>query len=213
MSGIYRLKSVDGRPLLQTRDRDRAWSVHRSVAWSNLYLDGNLLATAKRGLPEPRLAGGPPAGVSITLSDQDRLDPDLLTLGDADMLWTRPARLSVADRFWLNVAKSKDGCWLWTASVDSGGYGVFDTGRRSHRYSWELHHGPIPPSDGLIVTCVCHHCDNPRCVRPDHLFLGTQGDNMRDMAEKGRGARHAGESNPRAKLTAAIVRSIRARVA
>ncbi len=102
--------------------------------------------------------------------------------------------------FWAKVEKS-DGCWLWTASKDGAGYGLF--GRidgkvhRSHRVSWALEHGEFPS------LCVLHRCDNPSCVRPDHLFLGTRDDNMRDRQEKGRQAR--GESNGRARLTAAAV--------
>jgi len=82
--------------------------------------------------------------------------------------------------------KSEDSCWLWTGSVTSAGYGVASslfggTTSGAHRLAWELTHGLIP--SGLIV---CHHCDNPPCVRPDHLFLGTHLDNSNDMRSKGR---------------------------
>lgn len=83
-------------------------------------------------------------------------------------------------RFWRHV-KVGDGCWEWTRSKS---YAKFWDGQRSvfaHRKSWEIHHGPIP--EGM---CVCHRCDNPICVRPDHLFLGTQRDNIIDMVSKGR---------------------------
>lgn len=91
-------------------------------------------------------------------------------------------------RFWKKVAQSPD-CWLWTATTTPTGYGKIrreDQGELvyAHRYSWELHYGPVPA--GLMVL---HHCDTPSCVRPDHLFLGDQVANMRDMAAKGRGAR------------------------
>jgi hypothetical protein len=82
------------------------------------------------------------------------------------------------------------GCWEWTASFARGGYGQFFTsvkdGRewyRAHRFSYIAHKGDIP--EGMVVM---HECDNPRCVNPDHLRLGTQADNVKDRDEKGRGA-------------------------
>lgn len=86
-------------------------------------------------------------------------------------------------RFWRQVQKT-DTCWLWTGARSGAGYGqigINDVRIFTHRFSWELHHGPIPA--GLFV---CHHCDNPPCVRPDHLFLGTPQDNMVDKIRKGR---------------------------
>jgi len=84
------------------------------------------------------------------------------------------------------------GCWEWTGVRSGSGYGRIQTrGRskgafvRAHRLSWEMHCGPIP--DGFMVL---HSCDNRGCVNPDHLFLGTQSDNMRDMSAKGRASRY-----------------------
>lgn len=126
---------------------------------------------------------------------------------------------TTTERFWDKVDRTP-GCWLWTASLRNKGYGAFtyrENGRavqdRAHRYSWRLFHGPIP--DGL---CVLHRCDNPRCVNPAHLFLGTRGDNNADMVAKGRhvpGGTHAvgnyrrGAQHPGAKLTASAVLAIR----
>ena len=88
------------------------------------------------------------------------------------------------ERFWNYVEKT-EGCWNWTGPKIRQGYGVFCQGRKkktlAHRFSWRLHSGEIPK--GIFV---CHHCDNPSCVRPEHLFTGTAKDNNRDAIKKGR---------------------------
>lgn len=94
-----------------------------------------------------------------------------------------------SDRFWSKVDRTGTGCWLWLASLTGAGYGQFWlNGRRegAHRVAWELTYGPIP--DGLLVCHDCPDGDNPRCVNPAHLFLGTTKDNADDMVAKGRGA-------------------------
>ena len=113
-------------------------------------------------------------------------------------------------RFWDKVNKTPgqgpDGmCWEWTASRRGNRYGQFGFRGKvayAHRMAWTLVRGDIP--NGL---CVLHHCDNPLCCRPDHLFLGTQADNMVDRDSKGRQA--AGEKIKQAKLTKDDVNTIR----
>ena len=115
----------------------------------------------------------------------------------------------IAERFWPKVAVSGPlECWLWTAATNGEGYGVF-RGRQcrtsAHRTSYELAHGPIP--EGLIVR---HSCDNPTCVNPAHLLVGTHRDNTNDKLERERQARGVGTNT--ARLSEAEVAEIRLRV-
>ena len=111
---------------------------------------------------------------------------------------------NIHSRFFVLVEKT-NWCWYWRGSVARHGYGGFQVnGRkeRAHRVSWTLHFGSIPEGRHVL-----HHCDNRSCVRPSHLFLGDEFDNMRDAKKKGRLAR--GEHHGRSKLNERFVREIR----
>jgi hypothetical protein len=115
--------------------------------------------------------------------------------------------------FWKRVKKGQpDECWEWQAArnsqVKGRDYGVMWAGSRrwkTHVFSWVLHFGP---THGLWV---CHHCDNPPCCNPVHLFLGTCKDNVADMLQKGRSNRECGEDRYNARLTEDNIREIRRR--
>ncbi len=96
-----------------------------------------------------------------------------------------PVSMDRWQSFWSKVDLSSGECWIWTGTRGPQGYGRIRVGGRrstgAHRFAWEIVRGPVP--DGLFV---CHRCDNPPCVRPDHLFLGTASDNAWDCARKGR---------------------------
>jgi len=111
-------------------------------------------------------------------------------------------------RFWSFVdERGPDDCWEWQGHHIRKGYGQYTVREPlqmlAHRVAWELHHKQEVP-EGM---CVCHTCDNPPCVNPAHLYLGTHTDNMRDRAERGRSAK--GSQNGNAKLTEDQVREIR----
>lgn len=134
-------------------------------------------------------------------------------------------RKTVEERFWEKVQKT-DGCWLWTGAGSKSelGYGLFYFNGRymgAHRASWIMRHGEIP--DDLFV---CHHCDNPTCIRPAHLFLGTQKENLADRESKGRtlkGKDHWAHQKPErlargsfhgnTRLTESVVREMRQKYA
>lgn len=128
----------------------------------------------------------------------------------------------IDERFWYRVNKNGPvvreelgACWVWIGGKGRDGYGLMSEGRRRpgvaagkmlrvHRVSWELHNGPIPEG-----RQVCHKCDNAPCVRPSHLFLGTNKQNHEDMTQKGRHWRqNAGRGAPLRKLTDAQIKQI-----
>lgn len=119
-------------------------------------------------------------------------------------------RKTPEQRFWRFVQKT-DGCWLWTgAQFNERGYGAFQVAHkktvRAHRYAYQISNGSIP--HGMFV---CHSCDNPRCVNPAHLWLGTAQDNVTDKVLKGRSP--LGEATGVAKLTPTMVIAIRSSAA
>lgn len=120
---------------------------------------------------------------------------------------------NVSDRFWRKVRLAiGDSCWEWAAALHRLGYGQFGIRlgeksyrmKQAHRVAWELTNGPIPAGQKVL-----HRCDNRRCCRPDHLFLGTQLDNIADMVAKGRQRGAPGDSHPGRKLNSIQAEEVR----
>jgi hypothetical protein len=111
--------------------------------------------------------------------------------------------------FWgYTIVAGPKECWLWTAPLDKDGYGAMQIRYkrlRAHRISYAMHNGPLKSSE-----LVLHKCDNPRCVNPNHLFTGSQADNVKDRDKKQRMHKPKGELHPMSKLTEEKVRFIRA---
>lgn len=132
-------------------------------------------------------------------------------IGGEYQLWKQRKTKDLEERFWEKVIKKGDNeCWLWTGVINSENYKcgrIKFNGKNelTHRISWILHYGNIPEEMNVL-----HKCDNPQCVNPNHLFLGSHEDNMNDMVNKDR-CNKAYENNGNAKLTWDIVNEIRKR--
>jgi len=114
--------------------------------------------------------------------------------------------LTLKERF-MNSVNKTDSCWLWKGKIPAHGYGYIQINKkcyRAHRVSWEIYFGEIPK--GMLV---CHKCDVPSCVNPDHLFLGSDADNMRDRDEKCRVAHNKGEKCGKSKIKESDVIAIK----
>lgn len=123
-----------------------------------------------------------------------------------------PKEASIEDKLLFGVKLNAGGCWEFGGSLFDSGYGQIRFNgkkQKAHRVAWQVWRGNIPDR-----MCICHICDNPKCINPAHLFLGTHLDNAEDKVNKGRSTKGmlVGENNPGAKLTAQEVATIKRRV-
>lgn len=177
--------------LIRVQRTDSCWIWIGSITRNGYgtFRDGSGKSSTARRFAYERFVGAIPRGLVIDATCGNRLCvcPEHLRLASwrevgYDKHHRLPTTISrtAEERFWQKVDKS-EGCWLWTAATNPKGYGCFaptpDNQMGAHRFSYMLAKGPIP--DGLFVL---HRCDVPACVRPDHLFLGTQRENIRVSA-------------------------------
>lgn len=178
------------------------WLAGKSLGYGSFRYGGK--ACTAHSIVWQLIEGSPPQGTIISHICGDKL---CMNPRHLEAIRPGPDPILPSLRFWSKVQKGS-GCWEWTGSTTLKGYGQLHLGGggshvAAHRFSWTLAHGPIP--SGMIIM---HICDNPPCVRPDHLKLGTIAENQADMARKGR-AGQRGERSPVAKLNDDAVRDIR----
>jgi len=156
-----------------------------------------------KGCDEPSVALGL---CNLHWRRNKRFGSPVATKNHAGMFLGKPA----PERFAMQHKVDAGGCWIWTGGTDADGYGAFRgeaAGQqflRAHRWSWAHHNNQrVPPG-----AHICHTCDNPRCVNPEHLFLGDPLANMRDKVAKGRMRVPEGEQHGKAKLTEVQARAI-----
>lgn len=185
--------------------RQRAASKHRGIEWRFTFLSwwGLWQESGKW-----ELCGRDPGWSVRRKGDKGEHSPDnsYMRMSRHEGL-TKPQKKSLREKFEERFYVTP-GCWIWTHGTDSHGYGKItykSVTAKAHRVSYSLYISDIPA--GLHIL---HKCDNPICVNPDHLFMGTHADNMRDKTKKGRAiGAHAGESHHKAKLTVEKVLRIR----
>lgn len=150
-----------------------------------------MVASDWHGHPDHREAVGPQRPEDHGTALRARLGGYEARSGAAD---EQGARLTPVEYFLARIARVDSGCWEWQGSHNNGGYGMFlmpdESGRtkgmKAHRFAYLIFKGPLPAND-----LVLHHCDNPTCVNPDHLYIGTQRDNMQDALARGRNGKLA----------------------
>lgn len=182
--GISRQVAIDKAVLLRKRGYDAEYKNRRCEEEIQLFIDAWNKYHHTRDVAE---------AMGMTLSAANSKASKLRKLGYRISKKSRYHK-TFEERFWEKVKKTS-GCWGWTGHRSGSGYGRLrgpvDTGSvqiYAHRASYEINIGPIP--DEMLV---CHHCDNPQCVRPEHLFLGTQKENHQDMLSKKRGRGQANQ--------------------
>lgn len=194
---------VDAKTEIRGTDECWPWLGSRTKKGTpNMYFftreDGTQRAGSPRRLVWERATGEAP--------DRKRI----IKFSCGNLLCMNPKHMivpTVEEKFWAQVKKLPgDGCWLFQGALHRG-YGQFfpvqGDHRIAHRYAWEITNGPIP--EGMYA---CHHCDNPTCVRPSHLFIGTPAENTADMLSKGRAAHQKNPERVREKAKNARARAL-----
>lgn len=200
------IEAIDARLDKTSRPPCWLWTAYVTTTGSpSLCYSTNLMASPRKVMWERRHGFTPPSHAVPNCGQPRCVNPEHLVL----LKGSKPKRLPL-ELFWSYVIfpETPDACWGWKGPTKAKGYGCVGDFGASHRLSYLIHKGPIP--EGLHV---CHHCDNPPCCNPYHLFAGTAKENVQDCKRKGRLNRAKGEKVANAKVTAETVRALRSEYA